>query len=144
MLLCQACPGHVPTEVTVTSSPLSSEEIRAAAEVHRELGPDYQSAVIESFLDRVGREIDARVDARISAGARPSAPLGSRTGRPPRQVQPTVIALGSMVLGIPLSAVAAAAGAHPAGFWGLLVVWIAIAVINIAYAFRLRSPDGRR
>jgi len=129
----------------VSSSPLSSEEIRAAAEVHRELGPDYQSAVIESFLDRVGREIDARVEARISAGARSSAPpLGARPARPPRQVQPAVIALGSMVLAIPLSAVAVASGAHPAGFWGLLVVWIAIAVINIAYAFRLRPPDGRR
>jgi len=56
----------------VTSS-LSPEEIRAAAETHRELGPDYQSAVIESFLDKVGREIDARVDARL-AGAEPGGP----------------------------------------------------------------------
>lgn len=127
------------------SSPLSSEEIRAAAEVHRELGPDYQSAVVDSFLDRVGREIDARVDARIATGARPSAPpLEPRSARPPRHGQPTVIALGSMVLGIPLSAVAAAAGTHPAGFWGLLVVWAAIAAINIAYAIRLRPPDSRR
>jgi hypothetical protein len=55
-----------------------------------------------------------------------------------------VIALGSMVLGIPVSAIAAASGAHPAGFWGLLVVWVAIAAINIAYAIRLRPPDGRR
>jgi len=34
------------------SAPLSPEEIRAAAEVHRELGPNYQDAVIESFLAR--------------------------------------------------------------------------------------------
>jgi hypothetical protein len=33
-----------------------------------------------------------------------------------------------------------AAGTHPAGFWGLLVVWIAIAVINLGYAARLRPP----
>jgi hypothetical protein len=27
-----------------------------------------------------------------------------------------------------------------AGIWGLLVVWIAIAVINLGYAARLRPP----
>jgi hypothetical protein len=129
----------------VNPSSLSSEEIRAAAEVHRELGPDYQSAVIESFLDRVGREIDARVDARIAAGPRASGPPAEPpSARPQKHVQPAVIALGSMVLGIPLSAVAAAAGTHPAGFWGLLVVWAAIAAINIAYAIRWRPPDARR
>jgi hypothetical protein len=129
----------------VNTSSLSYEEIRAAAEIHRELGPDYQGAVIESFLDRVGREADARVEARIAAGlGTPGPRADSRPARPPRHGQPAVIALGSMVLGIPLSAVAAAAGAHPAGFWGLLVVWVAIAAINIAYAIRLRPPDGHR
>ena len=129
----------------MNTSSLSAEELRAAAEVHRELGPDYQSAVIESFLDRVGREIDARVDARVAAGLRTPGSLAEpRSARPPKHGQPAVIALGSMVLGIPLSAVSAAAGAHPAGFWGLLGVWIAIAAINIAYAIRLRPPDGRR
>jgi hypothetical protein len=29
------------------------------------------------------------------------------------------------------------------GFWGLLVVWIAIAAINIGYALRLRPPTDR-
>jgi hypothetical protein len=129
----------------VSTTSLSAEELRAAAEIHRELGPDYQSAVIESFLDRVGQEIDARVDARVAAGLGTSGPpAGLRSARPPRHSQPAVIALGSMVLGIPLSAVSAAAGTHPAGFWGLLVVWAAIAAINIAYAIRLRPPDARR
>jgi hypothetical protein len=131
--------------LNVSTSSLSPEEVRAAAEIYRELGPDYQGAVVESFLDRVISEIDARVDGRIAAGARASGPpLGPRPGRPPRHMQPAVIALGSMVLAIPLSAVAVASGAHPAGFWGLLVVWVAIAAINIAYAIRLRPPDGRR
>jgi hypothetical protein len=127
--------------LNVSTSSLSPEEVRAAAEIYRELGPDYQSAVVESFLDRVIGEIDARVDGRAAAVARASGLVPEpRPGRPPRQAQPAVIALGSMVLGIPLSAVAAAAGHHPAGFWGLLVVWLAIATINIAYAIRLRPP----
>jgi hypothetical protein len=36
------------------------------------------------------------------------------------------------------------AGAHPAGIWGLLVVWIAIAAINLGYAAKLRPPGDRR
>ena len=129
----------------MSTSSLSPEEVRAAAEIYRELGPDYHSAVVESFLDRVISEIDARVDGRIAAGTRaPARPVESRPARPPRHLQPAVIALGSMVLGIPLSGVAVAAGAHPAGFWGLLVVWLAIAAINIAYAIRLRPRDDQR
>jgi hypothetical protein len=59
----------------VTDSPLSAGELRAAAETHKELGPEYRDAVLESFVERVGREIDARVDARLAqAAVRPVAP----------------------------------------------------------------------
>jgi hypothetical protein len=47
-------------------SPISLDDIRAAAEVHRELGPEYDKAVVESFLERLGPEIDARVDSRVA------------------------------------------------------------------------------
>jgi hypothetical protein len=112
------------------SASLSPEEIRAAAETHNELGPGYRDAVIESFLDKVGREIDARVDARLTQQqvAQPSARSGhGHSG------SPMALAIASMVLGIPISAIAVETGPHPAGPMGLVVVWIAIAVINIAY-----------
>ncbi|MGD0376360.1 MAG: hypothetical protein ABSB01_17475 [Streptosporangiaceae bacterium] len=41
------------------TSQFAPGEIRAAAEVHRELGPEYTDAVVESFLDQVDREITA-------------------------------------------------------------------------------------
>jgi hypothetical protein len=126
------------------STSLSPEEIRAAAETHHELGPGYQDAVIESFLDKVGREIDARVDARL-AQQQPASP--SARDRRGHSGSPMALAITSMALGIPISAIAVAAGTHPAGFMGLLVVWIAIAVINIvynvSYAARLRHPLDR-
>jgi hypothetical protein len=58
----------------MSTSPLSPEDIRAAAEVHRELGPEYSDAVVASFLEKVDREVAARVDARL-AGARPAEPM---------------------------------------------------------------------
>ena len=109
-------PGRAVYRGDVTDSPLSAGELRAAAETHKELPAEYRDAVLESFVDRVGREIDARVDARLAQAA------------------------GRIALGIPITGIVVAAGAHPTGIWGLLVVWIAIAVINVAYAARLRPP----
>lgn len=115
---------------------MSADEIRAAAETHRELPPEYQSAVIESFLAKVGGEIDARVDARLASH-----------GRMPGLHRPRSAAffvLTTLVMAIPLSAIATAAGAHPAGFWGVLVVWIGVVAINVAYLSRLRPPSQDR
>ncbi|MGI9006934.1 MAG: hypothetical protein ACR2FU_12205 [Streptosporangiaceae bacterium] len=114
---------------------LSPDEVRAAAETHRELGPDYQSAVIESFLDKVGREIDARVDARVAE---------QRGRRAPRERSAFAVVIASLIFGIPLSAIAVAAGSHPAGLAGLVVIWTAIAVINIAYAAHVKPPVWRQ
>jgi len=113
---------------------LSPDEIRAAAETHRDLGPEYQSAVIESFLDRVGREIDARVDARLAAAQVPAQQ--HQVARSHRERAPLALAIVSMAFGIPLTALAVTAGRNPTGFAGLLVIWIAIAVINVAYSRR--------
>ena len=44
-------------------SRLSSEEIRATAEIHDELGPDYRDAVVASFLEKIDKEVDARIGA---------------------------------------------------------------------------------
>ena len=84
-------------------------------------------------MERIGKEIDARVDARLAqATARPALTSKQLNMLP-------VMALGSIALGIPISAIAA----ETTGFWGLLVVWIAIAAINIGYAMRLRPPTDR-
>ena len=127
------------------SASLPPEEVRAAAEIHQELGPDYQEAVIESFLDKVGREIDARVDARL-AQQQVAQPPGQRWRG--QSGSPMTLAIVSMALGIPISAIVVSAGAHPAGFMGLLVVWLAIGVINVAYnisySARYRQPPDRR
>lgn len=122
---------------------MSPEEIRAAAETYRELGPGYRDAVIESFLDKISREIDARVDARLAERASVPSARGHRGAG-----SPMVLAVISITLGIPISAIAVAAGTHPAGALGLIAAWIAIAVINVAcnagYQARQRRGPERR
>jgi hypothetical protein len=48
---------------------VTRNDIAAAAAAHHELGRDYDSAVAESLIDRIGAEIDKRVDARLRTGS---------------------------------------------------------------------------
>jgi hypothetical protein len=120
----------------VSTSSLSPDEIRAAAEVHGELGPNYRDAVVDSFLDKVGKEIEARVDARLAQGqvAPVKQPRGPRDTTFP-------LAIASIALGIPITAIVLSVGQHQTGIWGLLVVWIAIATINVAHSVHTRARD---
>lgn len=43
------------------------DDIAAAAAAHRELGSDYDSAVAEGLVDRIGAEIDKRIDSRLGS-----------------------------------------------------------------------------
>lgn len=54
----------------MNTSPVSPEDIRAAAQVHKELGPEYSDAVVAAFIDKVDREVAARVEARLASTAR--------------------------------------------------------------------------
>ncbi len=51
----------------MSTSPLSPDDIHAAAGAHHELGPEYSDAVVASFLQKVDQEIAARVNARLAS-----------------------------------------------------------------------------
>jgi hypothetical protein len=51
----------------VNTSPVSPDDIRAAAAAHQELGPEYSDAVVAAFLERVDRAVAARVEARLAS-----------------------------------------------------------------------------
>jgi hypothetical protein len=128
----------------VSTSSLGPEEVRAAAEVHAELGPDYRDAVLESFLDRVNKEIDTRVDQRLAAAQQPQPPV-------PAQQQPASgsrqlsawLPIVSIALGIPITAIIFKLGQVSSQTTELVWVWIAIAVINVAYVLGHRRPPSR-
>jgi hypothetical protein len=102
------------------------KDVETALEARRELGPEYERQVIDSFVDRIERRVDERL-----AEMRPR-----RQG--PRPV-PLVLPLGS--LGIGIGVTGAALGPTNGGAGGVLVAivaWIAIALVNIAYAVSRR------
>lgn len=115
------------------------EEIAASVAAHTELGPKYDAAVAEGLVERIGEEIDRRVDARLRNLSQdqpvPAGPPAPRTGA---MVAATVLALGSMGLGVGATAVVAGHAVTAAAQTVMvMLIWGAIAVINIVYA-RLR------
>jgi hypothetical protein len=132
----------------MSTSPLSPQEIRAAAEVHKELGPDYGDAVIESFLERVDREITARVDARLGPVPReqPVPPARSNS----RRTLLTGVAIGILVTGVPSMAVAAGAGGVIPGdetqvLFVIAILWaVAVAIGAFAYPVRRHRREEHR
>ncbi|NUW38851.1 hypothetical protein [Nonomuraea rhodomycinica] len=107
------------------------EDLQATFDARRDLGPEYEAALVESFADRLDPTIAARVQAELHRQG-PFAGRARRTGPP---LVP--LALGSMGIGVPLTAIAAV----NTGLVGLAVTWLAIAVINVAGAMAyMRRP----
>ena len=122
-----------------------SDEVRASAAAHRDLGPGYDAAVAEGLVERIGDEIDRRVDARLYGQvpyqAPPPRPRLRREPVPGRMgFGAVVLALGSMGMGIGATAAVLHPGAAPgqqvSGGAAVLIalIWIVIGVVNVAYA----------
>jgi len=136
------------------------QDVAAAAAVHTELGRAYDGAVAEGLVEKISSEIDKQVDARL-------AERGVQAALQPSQPAWTSLAmgLGSVGLGIgatavvlrswPSSGVAPKAVIDLGSFHAsvlsstssvstaqvilIALIWIVIAITNIAYARRYRG-----
>ncbi len=194
-------------------------EIRASVGAHDDLGPGYDDAVAEGLVERIGAEIDKRIEAQLRRYGAPYGPYFAPPAPPPpgaqgaaeagttgavgapgvsgvpgapgapqgypvpsayppagyhgypgypgypgyqayqapmltpgyqaplpgrttsrsagqRSVAMTVIALGSMTLGVAATAIVAHARNGGGQAVMVLLIWAAIAIVNIAYARR--------
>jgi hypothetical protein len=127
---------------------LAKEDIAAAAAAHRELGPHFDAAVAESLVERIGAEIDKRVDAKIADQGSPRRP--ARRARSGELSQPPywaslALALGSMGIGIGATAAVLHMSQQltPAGgmsnpissgqIFLAVLIWVVIGVVNVSY-----------
>jgi hypothetical protein len=129
------------------------QEIAASVGAYRDLGGGYDDAIAAGLVERIGAEVDRRVDERISRYQRAGEPVADGAGsqdarhRPaahpgsPVSWQQTILGFGSMVIGAITSGVILG---HEEGAWPILVTWLAIVVINMA-VFRVGPfRPGRR
>jgi hypothetical protein len=138
-------------------NPGRDEEIAASVGAHGDLGPGYDDAIAAGLVERIGAEVDRRVDERMSQyqrGGRPVADSGPAADRQAQRLpavhlggqiswQQAGLALGSMVVGLIASVSINTANGN--GTWPIIVIWVAIVGINISI-FRTGRPahrDGR-
>ena len=106
----------------------TNEEIAAAAGAHRELGPGYDDAVAEGLVERIGAEVDKRVDARLTQHGLPSRRLARPTS------SGTFFGLSSLVIG-GITAVSIM-NTHVGNSAAVVIlIWVVIGIINVAYAW---------
>ncbi|MEZ0070721.1 hypothetical protein [Planotetraspora sp. GP83] len=110
-------------------APSTREDLRAIIATRRELGPEYEDALVDSFLDKLDVEIAARVRNEVAAQT------FHRPQQPPRKDAAVGVALGSLGIGIPLTGIAVANAATT----GLVLAWGGIVAVNLAYALSRRS-----
>jgi hypothetical protein len=138
---------------------VTREHIAAAAAAHQELGRDYDGPVAEGLVERIGEEIDKRVEAKLAAtqkGRRrpgdltlPDRHRGLWLGIGIGSATTGVVALiVNFVIGGPINIWLQQPGPHAyynvAGdmFVTLLCFWGLLAVIFIGYSW-VRNARGR-
>jgi hypothetical protein len=89
------------------------EEARATLAARHELGVDFEDELVDRFVEKV----EKRLETRYGKAAR-------REGD-----KPFNLAVVSIVLGIPLTAIAGGI----AGLPGLLTVWAGLVLINVVF-----------
>jgi hypothetical protein len=97
------------------------KELRATVAARRELGGEHEDQLIAGFLERIDHRLEQR--GRATPASRPQG-LDLR------------LPLGSMALGIGVTAVANSDAHGVGGVIISIIAWMAIGLINFAYAPR--------
>ncbi|WP_037910370.1 hypothetical protein [Actinacidiphila yeochonensis] len=110
------------------------KELSATLQARKDLGEEYESELVDSFMDTVAHRLDSRVEQRVRRELAQQQTAAARAGRRPAGPGPHpgfarygVLAF-TLVAAIPLSAIAAA----QAGAAGLFICWAGIVGVNLA------------
>jgi hypothetical protein len=126
-----------------------NKELSATLQARKDLGPEYESELIDSFMDKVTQRVDSQVEQRVRRELAQQQTSFARADRRPTigppQPGPRFARYGfagvSLVLAIPLSAI----GVANAGIGGLFISWVGIVGVNVAQSIgHLFGPRSSR
>ncbi|MDA8439790.1 MAG: hypothetical protein M0Z51_13155 [Propionibacterium sp.] len=111
----------------MSTSPLPREDFEAALAARKELGADYEPALVDSFVEKVEAALVARGQQRQQLQPAPTAavPPGGRVA----------VAIVSVVMGIPLTAITLGTGS----LFAMIICWLGIVGVNLAMGLH-RGP----
>ena len=112
------------------------KDLDATLQTRRELGEEYESALVDSFLEKVDQRIDGAVERRVRRQFAEQQMEAARDSRSPKATDSWGERFGfgivSLVLAVPLSGI----GAGVEGLRGLIVSWVGIVGVNVVQAAR--------
>jgi hypothetical protein len=120
------------------------DEVRASAAAHRDLGPGYDAAVAEGLVERIGEEIDRRVDARLFGQLQAPAPARPRRSPVPGRIGVWRVFLALVSMGCAVGGTVAVLHPGDGPPWTvnfgqvvlIALIWIIVGVVNVANAVR--------
>ena len=129
------------------------KELAATIQARKDLGEEYETALVDSFMEKIDKRLDAQIERRVRRELAEHQTSFARAGRPVTRPGPPQaggsrftrygLAGFSLILAIPLSAIASNSGLP-----GLLVTWIGIVGVNAAQSIGVfageRGQDRRR
>ncbi|MFF7655472.1 hypothetical protein ACFZCY_37535 [Streptomyces sp. NPDC007983] len=123
------------------------KELDATLQARKELGAEYESELIDAFLEKVQQRFDATSDRELRRQQAERQMAAARGARPSPGGEAAGLGLGerfafvgvSLVLAVPLSAI----GAVNAGETGLLITWAGIVGVNAVHALGFFSRFRR-
>ncbi|MEU5974011.1 hypothetical protein [Streptomyces sp. NPDC047315] len=114
------------------------KELNATLNARRDLGEEYESALVDSFLEKVEQRVDGAVDRRVRRQMAEQQMVVARGAKPSQLPDDTTFGerfgfgIISIILAVPLTAI----GVVNAGLKGLIVTWIGIVGVNAVHAAR--------
>ncbi|NUP23385.1 MAG: hypothetical protein HOZ81_46495, partial [Streptomyces sp.] len=114
------------------------KELNATLEARRELGDEYESALVDSFMEKVDQRIDGAVERRMRRQLAEQQMVVARGSRTPKPTDSDSFGerfgfgIVTLIVAVPLSGI----GGGVAGLSGLLVTWVGIVGVNVVQAVR--------
>ncbi|MCZ4095811.1 hypothetical protein G3I60_09175 [Streptomyces sp. SID13666] len=134
--------------------PELKKELAATLQARKDLGAEYESELVDSFMEKVDQRLDSHVEQRVRRQLAEQQTSFARAGRSPGTPEPNArfarygFAGFTMIAAIPLSAI----GVVNAGTAGLFITWAGIVGVNVAQSLghiftgergeRRRKSDG--
>lgn len=109
------------------------DDLEAILALHREQGAPVDQALVESLAAKVDDVVRLQVQRELALRRTPPPPAVRKPGQ-------LALAIVSLALGIPLTAIAGGLG----GLLGIVIAWVGIAIVNIVYGEMWPGRDERR
>ncbi|RRD05210.1 hypothetical protein EII34_07715 [Arachnia propionica] len=122
------------------TEPLDKSEFEAVLKARQDLGPEMEPALVDSFAEKVLAEVRRQQGQTTGPLTRAhEQQFGVVPGRQRKaeKTQSTILAVISLALAIPLTAIAFSTG----GFFAGALAWVGIVMVNFAAALNNRRGD---